>query len=618
MSKLKINKSTLFFAVTLCIILSLISREVCSSRESELSSSRTTNHSYRVRKGFSLPKIFEFEYYKALFKKHYKSLVEHVVRQRLYLGRAFRAFISAVTYKHRKSSIYLAINQMSDWTLKELEMIQMRREDALEEEDLKVSLSREKPRLGEFNNKLDGSENNSMIPAANLDDIRKKFVEISLDQNRMTKPGYQEIYQELRKAHYDSLLRIKRSSLANRQKLRKLNLDDLIHEPQDDTTNEISAIVPSNNPFYEPVELHSFGSDKQAANDDEVMMMLVEDANSANNLPGIEFINNLVRATSNLFNSIQENPIFKEFNKNLNGNNEESATEEDEGDLKLEEEEDVKLEEEVLDDEVYIDHRESNCFFEPRDQGKCGSCYIFAPIALYEWFYCMATGTKVAFSEQYPLDCGQSKVGFKGCKGGRFNRLSPFVQLYGIELRKNYPYRQKNDTCPYDEQSTPPTSMGYLKIFDRGFKHYLIDDVEDQLKSSPMVVNMKLHSKFAEYGGGVDDGFDCESTTGLHSVVIIGSGREEGQEYWLIRNSYSVAWGESGHFRLSKKTNCLDLNKAFTLDSVRILAKHTNPKYTGTVPLRRRYVEYMKQDLQSLSKKVAEPGQETTSDPKNS
>lgn len=37
-----------------------------------------------------------------------------------------------------------------------------------------------------------------------------------------------------------------------------------------------------------------------------------------------------------------------------------------------------------LPDEVFIDHRESSCFLEPRHQGPCGSCYAQATLALYE------------------------------------------------------------------------------------------------------------------------------------------------------------------------------------------------------------------------------------------
>lgn len=575
-SKRTVLKLLLFIATT-CLVLNFVVE--CSliqqQQQQQQDNDSPTAPDRSIRGQFKLPKLFEFEHFKTLFKKSYKSLLENVARQRLFLGRAFRAFISAVTYKYRKSSFYLAINQMSDWTVEEVKNIQMSREDALEMED-QIS-SRDAHKLNQAGDKLEEG-----VPVANLDDIQEKLEEISRNENR--EPGYKEIYDELREAQDLSNKRTKRS-LEREESLRKLNLDDLIHKPKE--TVEFSSYVPSNNPNYEPIELKSFGNEnhdeKENFND-----LPVEDANAINSIPGIEFINNIVRATSNLFSALQENGML-----NYGDNQEKEVEKVEEGDL--------KLEEEKVFDEVIIDHRESNCFFEPRDQGLCGSCYIFAPIALYEWFYCMATGNKVAFSEQYPLDCGDRLIGLKHCQGGRFNRVSIFVRLYGIELRQNYPYRSKNDTCPY-EQLTPSSSMGYLKISDKGFKQYLIDNVEEQLKSTPMVMNMKLHSKFAEYGGGVDDGFDCESATGYHSVVLIGSGREDGQEYWLIRNSYSVSWGESGHYKLSKKAKCLDPNKAYTLDSVSILAQHTNPKYSGTLPLKRRYAEYMKETLRSMSK----------------
>ena len=37
-----------------------------------------------------------------------------------------------------------------------------------------------------------------------------------------------------------------------------------------------------------------------------------------------------------------------------------------------------------------------------------------------------------------------------------------------------------------------------------------------------------------------------------HAVVLMGYGVENGQKYWLIRNSWSPTWGEKGYIRLAR------------------------------------------------------------------
>lgn len=103
--------------------------------------------------------------------------------------------------------------------------------------------------------------------------------------------------------------------------------------------------------------------------------------------------------------------------------------------------------------------------------------------------------------------------------------------------------------------------MGYLRLLtedDGGMMGVKYPYLEKYLAKFPMAMGLAVDiSKFSDYGGGVDDGETC-STNSAHSMVLVGSGREDGNEYWLFRNSYGDSWGEDGYYKLNKKAkHCL-------------------------------------------------------------
>ena len=54
---------------------------------------------------------------------------------------------------------------------------------------------------------------------------------------------------------------------------------------------------------------------------------------------------------------------------------------------------------------------------------------------------------------------------------------------------------------------------------------------------------------------GVYYGTDCRSDFLNHAVTVVGYGTEDGQDYWLVKNSWGSDWGEEGYIKMSRNRN---------------------------------------------------------------
>ncbi len=89
-----------------------------------------------------------------------------------------------------------------------------------------------------------------------------------------------------------------------------------------------------------------------------------------------------------------------------------------------------------------------------RNQGACGSVYIFAPVAMVESRQMIAAGrlgqpvTELDYSEQYLLSCGTGSHGAFGCSGGYPNEVLTFLRDTGAPREPCYLSRGRDEACP--------------------------------------------------------------------------------------------------------------------------------------------------------------------------
>ena len=57
---------------------------------------------------------------------------------------------------------------------------------------------------------------------------------------------------------------------------------------------------------------------------------------------------------------------------------------------------------------------------------------------------------------------------------------------------------------------------------------------------------------FQMYKSGILDSDDC-GTELDHAVTAVGYGSDDGQDYYLVRNSWGPTWGENGYIKIAAK-----------------------------------------------------------------
>merc|ERR1712150_349153 len=80
---------------------------------------------------------------------------------------------------------------------------------------------------------------------------------------------------------------------------------------------------------------------------------------------------------------------------------------------------------------------------------------------------------------------------------------------------------------------------------------------ENQLKAAVQQQSVTVAvnaSKWHLYGNGIINTPSWCSGGLNHAVNVVGYGSENGEDYWLVRNSWSKSWGEAGYIRLLRKS----------------------------------------------------------------
>lgn len=180
-----------------------------------------------------------------------------------------------------------------------------------------------------------------------------------------------------------------------------------------------------------------------------------------------------------------------------------------------------------------------------KDQGQCGSCWAFGGTESVESDYQIRFGTLYNLSPQQPTSCDTLCL---GCGGGNAVAAWQYINETGGQvLETEYPYTsgvtQQTGTCLTGAVEPADFKVGVAEAFwlslsaaDEG--NMLID-----IELTPMSVAVAA-DLWQTYTSGVITSSSGCGTALDHNVQVVGYNSDG--NYWIVRNSWSAAWGESG------------------------------------------------------------------------
>ncbi|KAI1886033.1 hypothetical protein AGOR_G00209870 [Albula goreensis] len=185
------------------------------------------------------------------------------------------------------------------------------------------------------------------------------------------------------------------------------------------------------------------------------------------------------------------------------------------------------------------------------DLGHCGSCWAFSAAGALEGQLMKTKGRLVSLSPQNLVDCSYD-YGNEGCHGGFMTQAFQYViETGGIDSDFSYPYTGMEGQCNYDATISVANCSSY---------RFLPEGDEEALKRAlamvgPISVAIDASQpQFHFYRSGVYHDAACTQKVN-HGVLAVGYGTLDGEDYWLVKNSWGRHFGDQGYIRMARNKN---------------------------------------------------------------
>ena len=199
-----------------------------------------------------------------------------------------------------------------------------------------------------------------------------------------------------------------------------------------------------------------------------------------------------------------------------------------------------------------VDWRLKNAVTSVKDQGQCGSCWAFSSTGAVEGYWAIYKGQLLDLSEQQLVDCATGiSYGSHGCNGGQMDGGFKYIIENGQCELSSYPYTAMDGNCQKCESVVKVSSCYDVVPNDQL-------SLKAAVSQQPVSIAIEADTRYFQfYSSGVLTSTSC-GTNLDHGVLIVGYGEEDGQKYWLVKNSWGSNWGDNGYVKIARSDSTND------------------------------------------------------------
>ena len=211
-----------------------------------------------------------------------------------------------------------------------------------------------------------------------------------------------------------------------------------------------------------------------------------------------------------------------------------------------------------------IDWYSSNYVSSVKDQGNCNSGWAFSVTGAVEsaWYIGYNStnyNSSISLSTEQLVECAVGYL-YKSdkCNYGDISGAFKYIGRTGLCSIDTYPYSSENGTTSYCKACYPISFI--TNCYDIKKNNQLL--LKQVVAKQPVSTYIDINSENIQfYSGGIikNCGKNNNSINPTHGILVVGYGEEDGEKYWLIKNSWGETWGINGYAKILRTDSTDDI-----------------------------------------------------------